>query len=245
MERGNGVPKIENCSYSLRFPRWNRNDFGAWPRTCNRYGAVNLLAMQHKMAILLLAIGAVPAVAAGGDDTRQKEPAAGVRASVPDEYLIGPGDILQISVFKEPDVSVPSVVVRPDGKITVPLVKDVDVGGLTPRQVEKVITEGLSKYIADANVTVVLATNNSKKVFVIGAVKKEGTLPYTAGMTVMQALSESGGLNEYAKKKKLYILRTEGGREYRLDFNYEEVVRGERMEQNVGLLPGDTVVVPH
>jgi len=93
-------------------------------------------------------------------------------------------------------------------------------------------------------VTVVVTLPTSKKVYLVGAVRKEGTLAYTYGMTVMQALSEAGGLNDYAKKTKIYILRTESGREYRLEFNYKEVVRGERMEQNIVLLPGDTVVVP-
>ena len=164
---------------------------------------------------------------------------------VPGDYRIGSGDTLQISVWKEPEASVPSVVVRPDGKITVPLIKDVEVAGLTPQQAEKLITDGLSKFITDANVTVVVAAITSKKIYVIGAVRKEGTLPYTYGMTVMQALSEAGGLTDYAKRKKIYILRSESGREYRLDFNYEEVVKGERMEQNIILLPGDTVVIPH
>lgn len=161
-----------------------------------------------------------------------------------DDYLIGSGDTLQISVWKEPDASVPTVVVRPDGKITMPLIKEIDVAGLTPRQAEAAITERIGKFITDPNVTVVVATINSKKIYLIGAVKKEGTLPYTYGMTVMQALSEAGGLTDYAKRKRIYILRTENGREYRLDFNYEEVIRGERMEQNCVLLPGDTVVVP-
>jgi polysaccharide export outer membrane protein len=166
-------------------------------------------------------------------------------AVVPDDYQIGAGDALQISVWKEPEVSVPSVVVRPDGRITVPLIKDVEVAGLTPHEAEKAITTGLSKFIADANVTVVVAAINSKKVYVIGAVRREGTIPYTYGMTVLQALSEAGGLTDYAKRKKIYVLRTEGGREYRLDFDYEQVVRGERMDQNVVLLPGDSVVIPH
>lgn len=161
-----------------------------------------------------------------------------------DDYLIGAGDTLQVSVWKEPDASVPSEVVRPDGKITVPMIKEVEVAGLTPRQAEAVITEGLGKFITDPNVTVVVAAINSKKVYLIGAVKKEGTLPYTYGMTIMQALSEAGGLTDYAKRKKIYVLRTENGREYRLDFNYEEVIRGERMTQNAVLLPGDTVVIP-
>lgn len=173
--------------------------------------------------------------------------AAGVPVGrgVSDDYLIGAGDTLQIVVWKEPEVSVPSAVVRPDGRITVPLVKDVEVAGLTPGQAETVIAGGLGKFITDPNVTVVIATINSKKIYVIGAVRKEGTLPYTYGMTVMQALSEAGGLNDYAKRKKIYILRTENGREYRLDFNYDEVVKGERMEQNIVLLPSDTVVISH
>jgi len=164
---------------------------------------------------------------------------------VADDYRIGSGDVLQISVWKEPDVSVPSVIVRPDGMITVPLLKDIDVAGRTPRQVETLIVDGLAKYINAPNVTVVVAASNSKKVYVIGAVRKEGPLPYTYRMTVMQALSEAGGLTDYAKRKKLYIIRTESGRDYRLDFNYDEVIKGERMEQNIPLLPGDTIVIPH
>ena len=160
------------------------------------------------------------------------------------DYLIGAGDTLQISVWKEVEVSVPSVVVRPDGKITMPLIKEVEVAGLSPRQAEAVITEGLGKFITDPNVTVVVASAPSKKIYLVGAVKKEAPIPYTYGMTVLQALSEAGGLTDYAKRKKIYILRTENGREYRLDFNYEEVVRGQNMGQNFLLLPGDTVVVP-
>jgi polysaccharide export outer membrane protein len=162
-----------------------------------------------------------------------------------DDYLIGPGDTLQIVVWKEPEVSVPSTVVLPDGRITMPLIKEVGVAGLTPRQAEAVIAENLGKFYTDPYVTVVLAAINSKKIYVVGAVRKEGMLAYTYGMTVMQALSEAGGLNDYAKRKKIYILRTESGKEYRLDFNYDEVLKGERMEQNIPLLPSDTLVIPH
>ncbi len=164
---------------------------------------------------------------------------------VPDDYVIGAGDTLQISVWKEPEASVPVAVVRPDGKVTVPLIKEVEVAGLTPMQAEQRITERLTKFIADANVSVVIATINSKKIYIIGAARKEGPLPFTYGMTVMQALSEAGGLTDYAKRKKIYILRTENGREYRLDFNYDDVVKGQSMEQNIALLAGDTVVIPH
>jgi polysaccharide export outer membrane protein len=111
--------------------------------------------------------------------------------------------------------------------------------------VEKTITNGLAKYISDANVTVMVTAMSSKKIYVTGGVKKEGPVPYTYGMTVLQALSEAGGLTDYAKRKKIYILRTESGREYRLDFNYDEVVKGDHMEQNILLLPNDTLVIPH
>jgi len=163
---------------------------------------------------------------------------------VSDDYVIGAGDTLQIAVWKEPDVSVPTVVVRPDGRIAIPLIKDVVVGGKTPEQAEKEITALLSKYINTPNVTVVVATTSSKKVYVLGGVKKEGPLPYTYRMSVIQALSEAGGLTEYAKRKKIYVLRTENGKDYRLPFDYDAVIKGEKMEQNIQLLAGDTVVVP-
>jgi polysaccharide biosynthesis/export protein len=172
-----------------------------------------------------------------------KQPAL-VRGA-PDDYVIGASDTLQITVWNHPEVSVPTAVVRPDGKITVPLVKDLEVSGLTPIQAEQRITEGLTQFYEDPNVTVVVATINSKKVDVIGAAKKEGPLPCRSGMTVMQALSEAGGLTDYAKRKKIYILRPDNGQTYRLDFNYDDVVKGKSMEQNILLLPGDTVVIPH
>ena len=164
---------------------------------------------------------------------------------VPQDYEIAPGDTLSINVWKEQEVSVPSEIVRPDGKITVPLIKEIEVAGMTPKQVEKLVTDRLAKFYTDANVTVVITAMGPKKVYVTGGVKKEGPVVFTYGMTVMQAISEAGGLTDYAKRKKIYILRTENGRQYRLDFNYEEVVKGIRMEQNYMLVPNDTVVVPN
>ena len=161
-----------------------------------------------------------------------------------DDYLIGAGDTLQVTVWKDPDLSVPTVVVRPDGRITLPLVKEIAVAGMTERQAEAAIGAAMGKFVTDPIVTVVVTLPTSKKIYMVGAVRKEGTLPYAYGMTVMQAISEAGGLNDYAKKTKIYVLRTENGREYRLEFNYKEVLKGERMEQNIMLLPGDTVVIP-
>jgi polysaccharide export outer membrane protein len=163
---------------------------------------------------------------------------------VPEDYHIGAGDVLNISVWKEPDASVPSVVVRPDGKIAMPLLKELDVLGLTPADVERRITEKLSKVIIAADVTVIVTQVNSKKIYVIGAVKNEGPIPMKYRMTVLQALTEAGGLTDYAKRKKIYVLRAESGRQYRLPFNYEEVIRGERIEQNIWMQADDTLVVP-
>ena len=165
--------------------------------------------------------------------------------SLPGDYHIGAGDVLQISVWKEPEASVPSVVVRPDGKIGLPLLKEVEVVGLTPTQAANMIMTRLDKLIPAADVSVVVTGINSKKIYIVGAVNKEGPISYTYRMTVMQAISEAGGLNAYAKRKKIYILRTENGKDYKLPFDYDAALRGERMELNIPLLPGDTMVVPH
>jgi polysaccharide export outer membrane protein len=166
-------------------------------------------------------------------------------ASLSDTYVIGAGDVLQISVWKEPDVSVPVAMVRPDGKIAMPLLKDVSASGLTPGQMEAMISAGLSKFINAPDVTIVVSAINSKKVYVMGGVRKEGPIQYTYQMTVMQALNEAGGMSEYAKRKKIYVLRTENGQDHRYPFNYDDVIKGKKVEQNIALLPGDTLVVPN
>ena len=179
------------------------------------------------------------------DHAGSVKPAAPNRG-VPDEYRIGEGDVLQIAVWGEPGASVPSSVVRPDGMISMPLIKDVRVAGLTPAEAEKNITELLSKQIRAADVTVIVSGINSKKVFFVGGgVKKEGPIAYTYRMTIMQGISEAGGLTDYAKRKKIYVLRNENGRQYKLSFDYDAVLRGEHMELNIPLLPGDTIVVPN
>jgi polysaccharide export outer membrane protein len=167
-----------------------------------------------------------------------------ISRGVPDDYRIGEGDVIQVSVWGEPSASVPSVVVRPDGKITLPLVKDVGVAGLTPGDAEKLIGERLATDIKDADVTVIVTSINSKKIFLVGGVKKEGPIPYTYRMTVMQAISEAGGLTDYAKRKKIYVLRDENGRQYQLPFNYDAVLKGQHMELNYQLQSGDMVVIP-
>ncbi len=193
--------------------------------------------------------GPAPAPAAAGaaakiPPTNPLAKPAIIDRGVPDDYEIGAGDVLAISVWKEPDASVGSVVVRPDGKISMPMLKDVSVVGLTPIQVEKLITEQLVKFISAADVTIIVTGINSKKIYVVGGVKKEGPISYTYRMTILQALSEAGGISDYAKKKKIYVLRHENGRDYRIPFDYDAALKGEKMELNIPLMAGDTLVVP-
>lgn len=158
-------------------------------------------------------------------------------------YIIGAEDVLDINVWKEPDNS-KTVPVRPDGKISLPLLNDVMAAGLTPMQLQAVLTEGLKKFIAEPQVTVIVTAVNSRRVYVLGEVSRTGALPMLPNMTVLQALSAAGGLSQYAKMNGIYVLRSENGRQMTYPFNYKEVVRGKHPEQNIPLKSGDTIVVP-
>jgi len=164
---------------------------------------------------------------------------------MPDGFRIGAGDVLQIIVWKEIDASVPETVVRADGMISLPLVKEVEVAGLTPAEAEQMLTKKFSRFIKDADVTVVTKQINSKKIYLIGAVRREGALPIRSSMTVLQAIIEAGGLTEYAKQRKIYVLRKQGGKQVQLPFDYAAVIRGEHIEQNVVVQPDNSIVIPH
>ena len=159
------------------------------------------------------------------------------------EYKIGPQDFIRIDVWKE-DQLTRTVPVRPDGKITLPLLNDVQAAGLTPMELAKVIREGLKKYINEPQVTVSVTEINSRRVYVTGEVTRPGTLPLLPNMTVLQALTSSGGFTQFAKIKSIYVLRTTDGKQERLPFNYKEVVNGQKPDQNIQLQPGDVIVVP-
>lgn len=175
----------------------------------------------------------------GGDRTRVQ-----LAKGLPGGYRIGPGDLLQIVVWREPEASVPDAVVRVDGKISVPLIKEIEVVGLTPKELEETLTEKFAKFINGPDVTVIPKQINSMKVYLMGAVKKEGPLPMLGPLTVLQAINEAGGLSEYARKNKIYILRNDGGKQLRLPFDYEAILEGKRLEQNIVLRPDDMIVVP-
>jgi len=162
----------------------------------------------------------------------------------PDAYEIGAGDVLHVNVWGEPTASVNGAVVRPDGKISLPLIHDIQVLGLSPSGAEKLIGDQLSRFINSPDVAVIVASINSKKIYVTGNVKKEGPIPFTYSMRIMQAISEAGGLTPYAKRKKIYVLRNENGRDFKIPFDYESVLRGEHMEMNIPLKPSDQLIVP-
>jgi polysaccharide export outer membrane protein len=159
------------------------------------------------------------------------------------EYKIGAQDVLRIDVWKE-DQLTRTVPVRPDGKITLPLLNDVQAVGLTSMQLAAVITDGLKKYIANPQVTVTIAETNSRRIYVTGEVTRPGAFPLLPNMTALQALSSGGGFTQFARSKRIYILRTEGGKQTKIPFNYNEVVGGKKPEQNIVLQPGDVIVVP-
>ena len=158
------------------------------------------------------------------------------------DYVIGADDTLHISVWKEPDLS-ETLPVRPDGKISMPLLNDIPAAGLTPLQLKDSITEKLKKYIADPRVTVVVTAMTSRRIFVTGEVLHTGPMVLLPHMTVLQALAQAG-FTQFANPKNIYLLRTENGKQEKLPFNYKEVVKGNHPEQNIALKAGDTLVVP-
>jgi polysaccharide export outer membrane protein len=157
------------------------------------------------------------------------------------EYVIGPEDVLHIAVWKENDLTA-TLPVRPDGKISLPLLNDVQASGLTPQQLADSVTEKLRKYIADPRVTVVVTAINSKRIYLVGEVSHVGATTMLPNMTVLQALS-SAGINQFAKTKGIYVLRTENGKQQKLPVNYRKLIKGD-VQQNYVLQAGDTIVVP-
>jgi polysaccharide biosynthesis/export protein len=161
----------------------------------------------------------------------------------PPGYVIGAEDVLTVVFWREPDIS-GDVTVRPDGNISLPLINDIPAAGTTPEQLRTKILEGASRYLTDPNVTVVVKQINSRKVFITGMVNKIGAYPLVADMRVLQLISIAGGLQDYAKEEQISVVRSEKGRQVSYRFNYKEVSKGRRLEQNILLQPGDTVVVP-
>jgi polysaccharide export outer membrane protein len=174
---------------------------------------------------------------AATDDTKEE------KTSVDGEYIIGPTDILEIHVWREPDLS-RTIPVRPDGKITLPLLDDVQASGLTPLKLKAGIEKGLAEFVESPTVSVVVQEIHSKNIFVLGQVESPGQYPLQQDLTVLQALSLAGGLAEWADKGDVVILRKENGKQSRIKFDYKNVSKGKHLEKNIVLQPGDTIIVP-
>jgi polysaccharide export outer membrane protein len=166
---------------------------------------------------------------------------AGVKA--PSDYVIGADDQLSIIFWREKEMSA-EVSVRPDGKISLPLLNDIQAAGLTPEQLRLSLNEAAAKFIEEPTVTVVVRAINSRRVFVTGQVGKPGPYPLTAPTTVLQLLALAGGVAEYAKSEDIQVMRTENGKTTNYRFNYKDVTKGKQLTQNILLKPGDTVIVP-
>jgi polysaccharide export outer membrane protein len=184
-----------------------------------------------------------PVITAAPAATPPPAPAAAPANSGPvsASYVIGADDTLQVTVWGQAQLSATQTV-RPDGKISLPLINDTVAAGFTPEQLAAEITSRLTKFVTDPVVGVSVTAVNSKRVFMVGEIGRQGPLSLTPGMTALQAISSAGGLGPYAKDKKIYILRGDPGKQQKIPFDYRKAFKGEN--QGVALMPGDTIVVP-
>jgi polysaccharide export outer membrane protein len=164
-------------------------------------------------------------------------------ADLPRGYVIGPADVLSVVVWRDKDMSA-DVVVRPDGRISLPLINEILAAGLTPEELRVKLVEAAGKFVEDPDVFIVVKEIRSRNVYIMGNVARPATYPLNGDMTVLQLIAVAGGLLEYADSKNITILRTEDGRSQKHKFNYKDVVSQKRSTDNLTLKPGDTVVVP-
>jgi polysaccharide biosynthesis/export protein len=191
--------------------------------------------------VTMLAAAGLQAQEAAKNVEKQASSPAQAPATADASYKIGPQDVLRIDVWKETEIT-RSVPVRPDGKISLPLLNDVQAAGLTAMELASVITEGLKKFINNPQVTVTVTEINSRRIYVTGEVTKPGAYPLLPNMTALQALTSAGGFTQFSNTKKIYVLRNESGKQVKHPFNYKAVLDGK--QDDIPLQPGDTIVVP-
>jgi polysaccharide export outer membrane protein len=201
----------------------------------------------HAMCVAALGLGASsPATAQQALQpglAKSVSPATGVDYPAPATFVIGAGDVLSVTFWRDEKLS-GNVIVRPDGMISLPLLNDVPAAGYTPEALAGVLAKAASQYISEPDVTVIVREIHSRRVFLVGEVATPGIVTLTGDMNVLQLLAVGGGLLEYADKDHIVIIRNENGQEKRLKFNYNDVIKGKNTKQNVLLQSGDTVVVP-
>jgi polysaccharide biosynthesis/export protein len=202
---------------------------------CCLAGATNLMAQTQSANLK----SPEPAGAGAAKSADVAKPAE----SVPLGYIVGDSDVLHVNVWKEAEVT-QTVVVRTDGNISLPLINEVKVSGLTPLQIQELVAEKLKSFLNNPQVTVTVTEIHSKRAFITGEVVRPGTYSLNAETTVLQLIAQAGGFTPFAKKDNIVVLRTGDGQQMRLKFKYKEVVQGKKTEQNIALHPGDTVVVP-
>lgn len=200
------------------------------------------------MSMLVLLLALAPAMAQEKPEQKKNNDGSGngspVKPVIEEQgYVIGATDGITVSVWKEPELTL-SLVVRPDGMISIPLLGDVRAAGLTPMQLSTALAEKLRKYVNEPQVTIIVNSINSRIIYLVGEVNRAGTYPMLPNMTVLMALSGAGGFSQFADTKKIYVLRFEDGVQKKFPFNYKEVIKGKRPEENILLKPGDTIVVP-
>lgn len=186
---------------------------------------------------------APPTATATAAAPRAATPVVPAGVVTPPDYVIGPDDVLNIVFWREQDLS-SEVAVRPDGKISLPLLNEIQASGLTPEQLRGNLTQAANRYVEDPAVTVVVKAINSRKVFITGLVGKPGPYPLSSPTTVLQLIAMAGGVQEYAKADRIVVMRTENGRTVSHKFNYKQVSEGKNLQQNIELKPGDTIIVP-
>jgi polysaccharide export outer membrane protein len=197
--------------------------------------------MTRSFPVLL--VGALLAVSLWAQEPEKNTVGVAAKPPAEAEYKIGPQDVVRIDVWKEPEIS-RTIPVRPDGKISLPLLSDIQASGLTAMELAVAIREGLSKYLTSPQVTVTVTETNSRRVYVTGEVNRVGSLALLPNMTLLQALTAAGGFTQFAKLKGIYVLRNENGKQVKYPFDYKQVIKGNHPEQNIPLLPGDVIVVP-
>ena len=189
-------------------------------------------------------VAAPPPVAPAATAKTEAPPVLPKGVELPADYVIGVEDQLQIVVWENEKMSTPEAVVRPDGKISVPLINEIAAVGLTPDELRKNLEAAAAKFAVEPTVSVIVKAINSRKVFITGEVAKSGAYLLIGPMTVMQLITSAGGLAEWADRKKIRVARTVNGKPQSFLFNYNDFVQGKSLETNIELKPGDQVTVP-
>lgn len=195
------------------------------------------------LVCFMLLTGAFAAASAEQNAPRAVDSKTGAETRPEPLYIIQPNDVLEIFVWKEPDLT-RKVLVRPDGRISFPLVQDMQAAGISPGELKERIEARLKEYLSAPNVTVVVDAIMSYRIYVIGKVQKPGIQTIEKPVTVLQALTLAGGFQDYAKDAEIVVIRKQAGENQLFDFNYKDVIKGRKAEQNILLRTGDVVVVP-